>query len=355
MVDSNVPPAVCPDIYRRILVVRTDRIGDVILSTPVVKNLRDNFPQSFIAMMVRPYTKDVVEGNPYLDEVILYDKNKREKGWLSTLRFSRVLAKKRFDLAVVLNPSNRSNLIPFLAGIPRRVGYDRKMGFLLTDRIKDTKYEGKKHETEYNLDLIKVLGIDPKDKSVFMPLGPDSEKWVEEVFSRENILASDKLVAINPGASDNSKIWVSERYAQVADKLSERGVKIIIIGGPGDKRICQKIIENMQRPYINMVANNNISQFASLLRRCNLLISPDTGLVHIASAVGTPVVCIFGRKQPGLSPRRWGPLGKKNIVLHKDAGCSICLAHNCKIGFACLKAITPDEVVEAAEKTLCLK
>ncbi|MCX5656822.1 MAG: lipopolysaccharide heptosyltransferase II [Candidatus Omnitrophica bacterium] len=335
--------------------VRTDRLGDVVLSTPVVKNLRDTFPQSFIAMMVRPYTKDVVEGNPYLDEVILYDKDNREKGWLSTLRFSRVLAKKRFDLAVVLNPSNRSNLIPFLAGIPRRVGYDRKMGFLLTDQIKDVKHEGKKHEIEYNLDLIRVLGIDPRDQSIFMPLTLDSEKWVEEIFSKENILAADKLVAINPGASDNSKMWIPEHYAQVADKLSERGIKVIIIGGPGDKKICQKVIENMHRPYINMVANNNISQAASFLRRCSLFISPDTGLVHIASAVGVPVISLFGRKQPGLSPRRWGPSGKKDAVLHKDVGCSICLANNCKIGFACIKAITPDEVLEAAEKIISVQ
>lgn len=354
-VNRDVQPVVCPVTYKRILVVRTDRLGDVVLSTPVIKNLRDNFPRSFIAMIVRPYTKDIIEGNPYLNEVILYDKDNREKGWLSTLRFSRDLARKRFDLAVVLNPSNRSNFIPFLAGIPRRVGYDRKMGFLLTDRIKDTKHEGKKHEIEYNLDLIKVLAINPRDKSIFMPLTSDSENWVKEVFSRENILVSDKLVAINPGASDNSKIWISERYAQVADKLSERGIKVIIIGGQGDKKICQKVIENMHYPYINMVANNNISQAASLLKRCSLFISPDTGLVHIASAVGAPVVCIFGRKQPGLSPRRWGPLGKNDIVLHKDVGCKVCLAHDCKIGFACLKAITAKEVLEAAERILSLK
>ena len=338
--------------YKRILIVRTDRVGDVILSTPVIKALRDAYPGAYLAMVVRPYTRAIIEGNPYLDDIILYDKDGREKSWFSALRFSRALAKNKFDLAVVLNPSNRSNLIPFLAGIPKRVGYGRKLGWLLTDRIKDTKFGGKKHEIEYNLDLVRTLGIQPRDTSTFMPIARDCEKWVEAVFNQENIQPSDRLVVINPAASDNSKMWPPERYAQVADKLSEKKMKVIILGGPGDKKICQEVIDSMHCPYINMVGNNNISQAASLLRRSSLFICSDTGPMHIASSCGIPVLAIWSRSQPGLSPLRWGPHNKKSGFIHKDVGCAQCLAHNCAKGFLCLQAITVEEVLKLAEELL---
>ncbi len=156
--------------YKRILVVRTDRIGDVLLSTPVIKALRDNYPDAFIAMMVSPYAKDIIEGNPYLDEVIVFDKDTKHKGWWRSFKFSRYLKKKKFDLALILHPTNRVHLVTFHAGIPRRIGYNRKCGFLLTDKIGHTKQFGEKHELEYNLDLIRCLELEPHDKHLFMPI-----------------------------------------------------------------------------------------------------------------------------------------------------------------------------------------
>jgi heptosyltransferase II len=341
-----------PDKYKRILIVRTDRVGDVILTTPVIKALRDAYPGAYLAMAVRPYTKVIVEGNPYLDEVIVYDKDGAQKSWFSALRFSRDLAKKRFDLAIVVNPSNRSNLIPFLAGIPKRVGYDRKLGWLLTDRIKDTKFEGLKHEIEYNLDLVRTLGIEPGDKTTFMPISENSEKWAEAVLSKYNIRPADKLCVLNPGASDNSKMWPAERYAQVAEKLAQKGMKIVILGGPQDQAVCREVIKRLRCPCIDMVANNDISQAASFLRRASLFISSDTGPMHIASSLGVPVIAILGRSQPGLSPLRWGPSNKNSRVVHKDVGCVECLAHCCPKGFLCLQAITAEDVFKAAEELL---
>jgi len=335
--------------FKRILIIRTDRVGDVILSTPVIKALRAAYPHAYIAIVVRPYTRAIVEGNPNLDEVIIYDKDSQEKSWGAAFLFSRALARKRFDLAVALNPGNRSNLIPFLAGIPRRIGYSRKLGFLHTDRIKDRKSEGKKHEVEYNLDLVRVLGIEPRDKNTFMPISAESELWVKDIFKKENILSSDKLVVINPAASDNSKIWLAERYAQAADKLAAKGLKIIILGGPQDREITGQVIKNLHCAYVNMVGNNNISQAASLLKRCSLFISSDTGPMHLADSVGIPVIAIWSRAQPGLSPRRWGPRNEKSIVIQKDVGCVECLAHNCSKGFLCLQAITVDDVLFAAQ------
>lgn len=348
-------PASRYPIFHRILIVRTDRIGDVLLSTPVIKALRDSYPHAYIAMMVSPYAKDIVEGNHYLDEIIIYDKDGKHKKWLRTAKFTRNLKKRRFDLAVILHPTNRVHLITFFAGIPKRVGFDRKLGFLLTDRIKHTKQLGEKHEREYSLDLVRYLGIQPQDKNLFMPINPESEKWVEELFKQTGINQSDRLLAVHPGASCPSKIWPQERFAKLCDKLIEKfRFKVLLIAGPKDIALSQRVISYMHHPAINLGGKTSLSQLASVLKRCQLFISNDSGPVHIASSLGTPVISIFGRNQRGLSPLRWGPLGSRDKVLHKEVGCIECLAHNCTKDFACLKAITVEDVLNTVDLILNL-
>lgn len=350
---QDAPLNISREEFKRILIVRTDRIGDVLLSTPVIKVLRDNYQHAYIAMIVSPYAKDIVDGNPYLDEVIIYDKDGKHKSWGRSYKFAHNLKKKRFDLAIILHPTNRAHLVAYFAGIPRRVGYDRKLGFLLTDRIKHTKQLGERHELEYNLDLVRYLGIEPRDKVLFMPTKEESEKYVDELFERESINKSDRLLAIHPGASCPSKVWPNERFAQVADKLSEKyGFKVLVVAGPKDIALAQDVIKNMCARGINLAGMTSVSQLASILKRCKLFISNDSGPVHIASAVGTPVISIFGRNQKGLSPQRWGPLGLKDKILHKQVGCVECLAHNCEKEFICLKAITADDVLQAANSIL---
>jgi len=339
--------------FKRILIARTDRIGDVILSTPVIKAMRQAYPHAYIAMLVSPYTKDIVEGNPYLDEVLVLDKDVRHKSWLGFLKFSFLLRRKRFDLAIILHPASRVHLLAFSAGIRRRIGYDYKLGFLLTDRLRHTKQLGQRHEAEYNLDLLKILGIEAKDKNLFIPLKEAAEKWAEDLFKRQGIKPSDKLLVIHPGASCVSKIWPAERFAETTDKLAEKyGFKILVIAGPRDIAVAEKVAANIRYPLINLAGKTSVAQLASLLKRCRLFISNDSGPVHIACAVGTPVISIFGRAQKGLSPMRWGPLGLKSKFLHKPAGCIECLAHNCVKEFACLKAITVADVLHAAEEIL---
>ena len=339
--------------FKRILIVRTDRIGDVLLSTPVIKALRAQYPKAYIAMMVSPYAKDIVEGNPYLDEVVIYDKDGRHKSWISSLRFALGIKKKKFDLAVVLHPANRVHLVTFFAGIPRRVGYDRKSGFLLTDRIKHTKQCGEKHESEYNLDLLRCLGIYPQDRTLFMPIRAESEEQAEVLFKQEGIKETDGVLVVHPGASCPSKIWPNERFAEVSDRLIDNyGFKVLVIAGPRDMALAEAVIRHMRHPAVNLAGKTSVSQLASVLKRCRLFISNDSGPVHIASAVGTPVISIFGRNQKGLSPKRWGPLGIKDKVLHREVGCIECLAHNCAKSFACLKAITVDDVLRLADSVL---
>lgn len=337
----------------RILIVRLDRIGDVMLSTPVIKAVREAYPESHIAFMVRPYTLQIVEGNPYLNEVIVYDKDGREKSLAGNINFISGLRKKRFDLALILHPTTRTHLVIFLAGIPRRVGYDKKWGFLLTERIPHTKQFGLRHELDYNLEVLRHIGIEPKDRALYMPKNAASEERISAVFESSGIKAADRVVTINPGASCPSKRWDARRFAKVADALAGKyGAKIIVIAGESDKACGDDLTSHMSQQCVNLSGRTDIGDIASILRRTSLFISNDSGPVHIACATGTPVIAIFGRNERGLSPERWGPTGKDDVVLHKDVGCETCLAHNCRIGFKCLDAITVEDVLVAAQKIL---
>lgn len=337
----------------RILITRTDRIGDVMLSTPVIKAVRDRYPNAYIAFCVEPHAVEIVDNNPYLSEVIVYDKKGKHKSIFGIIKFIFEIRKKKFDLAIILHPTNRMNLTAFLAGIPKRVGYDRKLGFLLTDKMPHTKQKGEKHEMEYTLDVIRHIGITPTDKRLYMSLHKDTERKVEEIFEAYNIHRKSRIVAVFPGASCPSKRWPPENFSEIIDILNRNyGAKVLILGAENDRKTNEEVFKNIKTKALDLTGKTGISVLAGILSKSHLFISNDSGPVHIAVSVGTPVIAIFGRNDAGLSPKRWGPLGESDVVFHKDVGCKVCLAHNCDKGFKCLKAITVDEVMDAAQKFL---
>ena len=338
---------------KRILMIRTDRIGDVVLSTPAIKALRDAYPQSHIAFMVRPYARDIVEGNPYLDEVIIYDKYGAQRGFLSAILFGLRLRKKKFDTAIILHPTNRAHILAFVAGIPNRIGLRRKLPFLLTRALNDKKFLGQKHELEYTLEILKDIGIEARDKTLYVPVKDDSRRSVSLKLAEKGAGDSDLLIGVHPGASCPSKRWPLERFAALIDRLkTDYNARIVLISAPEEANRVAGLKKIIKSEVIDLLGQTPVRELTALLKRCALFISNDSGPVHIATAVGTPSVVIFGRKQPGLSPKRWGPTGKNDIALHKDVGCEVCLAHDCKIGFKCLKAISVNEVFDAVRRLL---
>ena len=337
----------------RILLTRTDRIGDVVLSTPAIKAVRDKYPDAHIAFMVRPYAKDLTFDNPYLDEVIIYDKYGKHKSLLNTILFALNLRKKKFDLAIMLHPTNRVHLIAFLAGIPERIGYDRKLAFLLTKKTPHAKQEGKKHELDYTLELLEAAGIQAKDKELFVPLHEENVLKAEKLLSEHHVGNDVTLVAVNPGASCASKRWPAGNFAEISDKLAEKyKARILLISDSANREFADKMAAKMKYEPVNLAGRTSVGDMAALISKCKLFISNDSGPVHIASAVKVPVISIFGRNDTGLSPKRWGPTGDKDVFFHKNVGCDPCLAHNCKLGFKCLEAVTPSEVLRAAERLL---
>lgn len=339
---------------RRILIARLDRLGDVVLSTPVIRHMRKLFPGAYIAFMVRPENREVVENNPDLNEVIVYDKNGKEKSLFGAAKFAAgTLRKKRFDTAIALHPTNRTHIAFFLAGIPNRIGYARKMGGLLTKKVSHLKHQGILHEADYNFELLRRAGfsISGYDRRPYMFTDQKDKRGVDRLMDSMGI--GKRVIAVHAGASCRSKRWSPGRFAETADILGERyGMDVVIVGGKESEPESRVTAASMRRRVFDLTGKLRIGELAEILSRSKLFISNDSGPVHVAVAMGTPVISIFGRKDPGLSPKRWGPLGTRDAVLHKDVGCVKCLAHNCGIGFKCLDAVTVGDVVKAAEKIL---
>ena len=342
------------DFMNRILVTRTDRIGDVILSLPAIKAIRKAFPDAYIAVMVQPRIDDILKGNPHIDEVIVYDKNKKHKGILKNLGFIKGLRSKKFDMALNLHSTKRTNLLCFLAGIPRRIGYARgKADFLLTDKIEYTKKLGEKHEAEYSLDVLRYLGISPEFSNPFICVQQGDEKKAEEILKTLGVASGEKFAILHPGASCKSKMWPLENFAKTGDMLIENlKIKPMINLAPGQVDLGEKVRGLMKNKPVFFCDPTTLGELAALFKKASLVISNDSGPAHIAAAVGSPVISIFGRNQKGLSPVRWRPLGTKALAIHKDVGCADCLAHDCKKDFLCLRAITAEEVFKEAEKLL---
>jgi len=337
----------------RILITRTDRIGDVVLSTPAITAARKAFPQAYIAAMVSPETQEIIKGNPYLNEIILYDKKTRHKSFLKTLHFAICLREKKFDLALILHSTVRINLVCFLAGIARRIGYARgKMDFLLTDKLEYTKRLGEKHEAEYSLDVLRHAGIKAEISPLVMTIEKKDEESIDRLL-REAGAETGKFIVLHPGASDASKMWPKEKFARLADILIDRfGLRVVFVSSPEQAKIGEEVRRLMKNNPVSLCGQTSLGELAALLKRVSLFISNDSGPVHIACAVGTPVISIFSRNEKGLSPTRWAPLGKKTRAVHKDVGCTECLAHNCKKAFLCINSISVEEIVEKAKELL---
>ena len=330
-------------------------MGDVILSTPVIRNLRAAFPQAYLGVVVRPDNRELVQENPDVNVVFPYDKEGPEKSWIGTVRFAWQLKKHRFDTAIILHSTNRVILVAWLAGIRRRVGYARRLAWFLTDALPYVKREGNRHELEYSLDLLRLIGVEVKrgvpleEHPLFVPITPAQESRVDAFLRAHGANGSNPVVVFHPGASCSSKRWPTERFALTADCLMERyGVQAVVITGPQEISFGEKMVAQMKHVPLRAFGTLSLGELACLLKRARCLISNDSGPVHLAGAVGTPVISIFGRWGGGLSPTRWGPTGPNSVTLHHDVGCRPCLAHRCPIGFVCLDAVSIDEVLAAA-------
>jgi len=300
-------------MFKNILIIRTDRIGDVILTTPSIKALRQGFPKARISILVAKPMDELVRGNPDLDDILIDDRQKEHKGIRGFGKLVSKIRAKKFDAAVIFHTKRRANLLCFLAGIPVRVGYKNdKFGFLLNHPVEDRRHWGEQHESQYCLDLVKHLGAGEVPlENLYVSIQNESERWAEHYFKEQDLKSHDLVFAFHLGASDPSKCWPAQDFGRLMERLIEKySCAVILVGSSEMAGASLAAASKLQGKVLDLTGKTSLSQLVSVIKRCHLLVSNDSGPVHIAAAVKTPVVSIFTRNQPGINPQRWRPLGK---------------------------------------------
>lgn len=324
------------------------------MATPALRCLRDNFPDARIDLTLVPYVRKIVVEAPWYDAIHEYSP---ERGGLTgRLDYLRLLRQNRYDLAVVLPNSFSSALLAFLSGAKRRIGYDRQgRGFLLTDPIPPPMENGKfvpQSMVEYYLRLCEALGAAPTSRKTELFVDADSERRAEELFGKYGVGKGRPIVAINPGAAyGSSKLWDCSRFAQVADDLADReDCHVVLLGGPGEKEIAREIAGAARSKPKNLAEENvPLDLLKSVIKRCDLLITVDSGPRHFAVAFDKPVVVIMGPTDPRYTNSNL----EKTIVLRiTDLDCVPCHIKECPTHHECMTRITPDMVLHAAAELL---
>ncbi|MDD5155234.1 MAG: lipopolysaccharide heptosyltransferase II [Candidatus Omnitrophica bacterium] len=328
---------------KRILVFNVNWLGDVLFSTAAIRNIRLNYPSSYIACIVPSRCYQVLKDNPHLDEILIFDEKDRHKGFMPKLDFVRTLRNKHFDVAYLMHRSFSRALICRLARIPERIGYyTKKRAFLLTKGIMPPAKDSL-HRIDHYLSIIEKAGLRVEDRYTEFFFRHEDEEVVEEFLKRNSARQDDFLVAINPAGNWLPKRWFPEYWAELADKLIvELGAKVIITGSSADLVLVNKIQRLMRQKLIVACGLFNLKQLGALCKRVDVFISADTGPLHIANAVvARKIIALFGPTDPAVT----GPYPLRNTtILRKDVGCKIpCYVVNCK-DRRCMAAIKPADV-----------
>ena len=339
---------------KRILIIQTAFFGDVVLTIPLIMATKRAFPDAYLSVMTIPIGKEVLENNPDIDEIISYDKKGKDRPWRAFLDLVAKIKGRHFNVAILPHRSFKSALLCFLARIPRRIGFDSAAGKILyTDKV-SYRQSQKVHEIDRNLDLLKPLEVKDRKSTIFIDPGKEAINHAFELCNEYEIKAADLVIGINPGSVWPTKRYATEKYAALADRLiQELKATIIIIGSPTDVPVADKMAHEMREAVINLAGQNTIPQMTALMKRFNLLVTNDCGAMHIATALGVPVVAIFGPTTQNLG---FYPYSTKDIVVEKDLPCRPCGKHGNRRcpqrNFACMKLITVSDVFDAVKRRL---
>jgi len=332
---------------RKILVRAANWVGDAVMTLPALASIREGFPQGHISILAKPWVTDLFSPNPLVDQVIVYESPGKHEGIRGKLRLAQELKKEGFDLAILFQNAFEAALISYLAGIPRRAGYNTDARrILLTHAIQVNGEVKKGHQVDYYREMVKGLGFQSIPS---IPALEVSEEGKEEALKILGLLGLDeeeKIVGFGPGATYGpAKQWFPERFAALADRLSQDlGARILIFGSRADTSTASLVARNAKASVMDLTGQTTLRQAIGLIARCRLFVTNDSGLMHVAAALGAPVVAIFG----STDPVRTGPLGRNCRVVKSDLPCSPCLEPHCPQKRDCMEQISVDEVYEKA-------
>jgi lipopolysaccharide heptosyltransferase II len=343
---------------KKILVIQTAFLGDVILTTPFLGAVRDRFPKAFLAVLVIPGTREILAGHPRLDDVLVYDKKGVDRGFRGLIATARRLREMRFDTCLLPHRSFRSALLARMAAIPVRIGFAPSWGmFLYTRRV---RRDSSRHEVHRNLQLLDPLGSDDSvhpagpSQKLWVATDPQDVGWANRRLAEDGIRENDRVIAMAPGSVWATKRWIPEKFAAVADTLrSDFKRKVILLGSRDDLPVIDEVLAHCREKPVSLAGKTTLRQLAAVLKRCELLITNDNGAMHVGVAQEIPIVAVFGSTTLGLG---YGPFTAEAAVVERPLECRPCGKHGhqkCPLGhFNCMNQISAEDVLTAVERMM---
>lgn len=305
----------------RILVVRSDRIGDVVLSLPVVTSIRKTIASAHIAFLTRSYTENLLRGRDDINEVITFESENSHLPWSGVIPMAKKLKAGRYDIAIVLFSSFTTSLALRLSGIKTRIGPATKLAqIFLSHKVSQRRSKGEKHEADYNLDLLAPLDISPIRRAfIAPPKGKAPPKPSQK-----------PVIGIHPGSGGSARNWPEEKYSQLIKELCASGSTVVLTGSPAERELVERIAKKSGIGDVRVcITKTGLGELIEVLFTLDALVAPSTGPLHVASALGVPVVGIYCPIKVCL-PKRWGPIGDNDTALVPNVPvCEKCIKEAC--------------------------
>lgn len=336
---------------KKMLIVRTDRIGDVVLSLPMAELVKEKYPDCKVAYFIREYTSSLIDGNPFIDEIIIAEES---DGKILFLKNLKKIKSKNFDTCVIANPTLRISLMMFLAGINNRIGTGyRWYSLLFNKKVFEHRKYGEKHELEYNVNLLNKIGIELKDFTTeikfHLNVDDKSSEKLNSILIERGFKSENKIVIIHPGSGGSSVDLPKEKLIELTKMISKLdNVTVIITGSKSESELCSEfeVSENV----INLSGQLDLSLLKALIDKADIFISNSTGPMHIAAALGVYVIGFFP-KILSCSQKRWGPYTEKKTIFIPTIDCSNCTREQCE-KINCMNSIDIGRVFDETKTVL---
>ena len=317
----------------------------MVLLTPALRALKRTYPQSRVTLLLRPLVAELMATHPYLDEVIVDNKGQHRSHLKSLWQLTRCIQRDAFDLAVVLHPTSiRNALIPFLVGIPERIGTNiNGRGILLTKTCPNLQ---EPHEVHRYLQVLKLIGINTEDASLEFWHTDVDRQAVRQMLIDRRIAHKERLIGVNLGTTWQTKQWEVRKFAVALTQLQNIiKVRFVLTGHASETSLGETLERMANASIINLIGATTLTQLGALIECCSLYLTSDSGPMHIAAAVGTPTIALFGPT----STARHRPYADGHCVIEKPVSCRPCYKRTCKLKESpnlCMTEIKPEEVIE---------
>lgn len=327
-----------------IMIRATNWVGDAVMTIPAVEAVRSNFPDSHISVIARPWVIPLFRDHPCVDEVVPFEKGENTlTSVIETARIISFILNRRFDLAILLQNAFEAAFIAAMGKVRYRVGYDTDArGFLLTHKVKRTREVLKIHQVEYYLYLLHKAGLKAESGPPVIHIPENKRREAINFLNSNLITTEDFTVGLSPGAIfGEAKRWPPERFAEIGDRAVEKwNARIIVFGSKKETEVCQRTCDCMQNNALNLCGATSLDQAMALISLCNLFVSNDSGLMHVAAALQIPTVAVFGSTDPVAT----GPYSPVATVVKHNISCAPCLRRKCPSDYRCMLSVTVEEV-----------